>query len=74
MSLIIRWNRHAIKQLDYAIAYIQNSSPINAEKFKRDVLQKIDDLQKYPEKYSPDKFKVDNDGSFKAFELHSYRI
>ena len=74
MSLTIKWNRHAIEQFDHAIAFIENDSPVNAEKFKTDILYKIDRLLKNPEKYSPDKYKVNNDGSFRAFELHRYRI
>ncbi len=27
-----------------------------------------------PEYYSPDKYKLDNDGSYRAFEKHRYRI
>lgn len=74
MHLVIQWNRQALKQFDKAIAYIENDSPANAEKFKRDILFKIDDLLKHPEKYAIDKYKINNDGSFRAFELHRHRI
>ncbi len=74
MPLVIQWNRRTIEQFDDAITYIENDSPANAEKSKRDILHKIDELLKYPEKYSPDKYKTNNDGSFRAFELHHYRI
>lgn len=74
MPLVIQWNRRAVKQFDDAITYIQNDSAANGEKFKTDILHKIDGLLKYPEKYSSDKFKTNNDGSFRAFELHRYRI
>ena len=74
MYLVIQWNRRALKQFDNAIAYIENDSPVNAEKFKKDILFQIDDLLKYPEKYATDKYKTNNDGSFRAFELHRYRI
>ena len=39
-----------------------------------DILNEIDYLLKYPENYSPDKYKINNDNSFRAFELHHYRI
>ena|SRR5215210_4658008 len=74
MHSVIQWNRHALTQFDYAIAYIENDSPANAKKFKRDILFKIDGLLRYPEKYAIDKYKINNDGSFRAFELHRYRI
>lgn len=53
MPLVINWNRRTIKQFDDAIAYIENDSSANAEKFKRDILYKIDDLLKYPENILP---------------------
>jgi len=74
MALLIKWNKRAIKHFEEAITYIENDSRTNAEKFKRDILHKIDGLLKYPEKYSPDKNKINNDGSFRVFELHRYRI
>ncbi len=27
-----------------------------------------------PEIYGPDKYKINNDGSYRAFEIHKYRI
>jgi len=70
----IRWNKKAVQQLEKAIAYIEEDSIANADKFKIEILDRIDSLLKHPEKYSPDKYKMNNDGSFRAFELHSYRI
>ncbi len=37
MPLVIKWNKHALKQFDDAIEYILNDSPANAEKFKIDI-------------------------------------
>ncbi|MEI9944931.1 MAG: type II toxin-antitoxin system RelE/ParE family toxin [Chitinophagaceae bacterium] len=45
-----------------------------AEKFKKDIFFKIELLPKHPERHAPDKYKLKNDGSFRAFELHHYRI
>jgi plasmid stabilization system protein ParE len=74
MTLNIKWNRKAIEQLDEAIKYIEVDSVANAKKVKKKILFKIDDLLRHPERYSPDKYKTENDGSFRAFELHRYRI
>ena len=71
---MIKWNKKAIRQFDEAIEYIKKQSPANAEKVKKAMLLKIDTLQKYPEHHAPDKYKTNNDGSFRAFELHHYRI
>jgi plasmid stabilization system protein ParE len=74
MALSIKWNKRAVKQFDDAITYIENDSPTNAEKFRRDILHEIDRLLKHSENHSPDKYKINNDGTFRAFELHRYRV
>ena len=67
-------SERAIQQFEDAIEYIEKDSVANSEKFKRDILQKIDRLLTYPENYSLDKYKLNNDGTFRAFEIHRYRI
>ena len=74
MHLIIKWNRGALNQLIKAIEYIQEDSLQNAEKVKDEILLEITALTTHPEKYPPDKYKLNNDGSFRAFELHRYRL
>jgi plasmid stabilization system protein ParE len=74
MALIIKWNKRAITQFDEAIEYIESDSSANAEKVKKEILLTIDSLLQHPEKYNPDKYKTQNDGSFRAFELYHYRI
>ena len=72
--LNIRWNKRAIQQLDEAIEYIKTDSPANSEKVRKEILLKISELIKHPKLYNPDKYKINNDGSFRAFELYRYRI
>src|SRR4051794_12982411 len=74
MARSIKWNKKAIDQFEKAISYIEEDSIANADKFKVDILSRIDGLLNQPEMFSVDKFKVNNDGTFRAFELHSYRI
>jgi plasmid stabilization system protein ParE len=74
MILLIKWNSRALIQFDDLVKYIQEDSLIAAEKVKLGILIKIDSLLKHPEKYNPDKFKLNNDGSFRAFEIYHYRI
>ena len=74
MQVIIKWNRSALNQLIKAIEYIQEDSEQNAEKVKNDLLSEITTLASHPEKYPSDKYKLNNDSSFRAFELHRYRI
>ncbi len=70
----IKWNKLALLQLDDAISYIEKDSPLNADKVRTTLLLKITELTKHPEKYNPDKFKLNNDGTFRAFEIYKYRV
>ena len=74
MAIFIKWNRKALQQFDEAIAYINARSPHSADKVQKDLLAKIDGLLKHPERYNLDKYKKDNNGSFRAFEIYHYRI
>lgn len=71
----IIWLSKAKEDLKQIIHYIKQDSPQNAAKVKAEVLQKITDLLTYPERYSPDKYKLLNANSkFRAFELHKIRV
>jgi plasmid stabilization system protein ParE len=70
----ITWSKTALKQFEAAIVYISSDSIQNAEKVRREILEKIDRLIFYPETNTPDKYKTNNDGSYRAFELHHYRV
>lgn len=74
MEIAIRWKQKAVNQFTDAIKYIEKDSPLNAKKFKKEILKKIDNLFFQPERYQPDKFKKNNDGSYRAFEIFCYRI
>ena len=54
--------------------YIQKDSFENARKVKSGILNSIEELSKHPLKHPPDKYKRDNDLTFRAYELFSYRI
>ena len=74
MSIIIKWNKHAFSELIKAIEYINNDSPQNAKKVKEDIFTTVNKLLTHPDFFAPDKYKLNNDGSFRSFEIHSYRI
>ena len=74
MELTIRWKREAVKQFSDAAKYIERDSLISAEKFESEILKKIEELLLQPERYQPDKFKINNDGSYRAFKKFNYRI
>jgi len=70
----ITWSKTALEQFEAAMNYIAEDSIQNAEKVRKEILEKIEKLISSPEIYSPDKYKTNNDGSYRAFELHRYRI
>ncbi|MES2774459.1 MAG: type II toxin-antitoxin system RelE/ParE family toxin [Bacteroidota bacterium] len=70
----VRWPLAAQKQLSKAYAYILKFSYQNAEKVKNDILSSTRKIAENPERYPPDKYRNNNDGSFRAYELHRYRI
>jgi plasmid stabilization system protein ParE len=70
----IRWSDPARRELKRFISYIKSDSPQNAENVKRDILEKVRSLTKNPERFTPDQFKIENDGSVRYFELYSMRI
>jgi plasmid stabilization system protein ParE len=70
----ISWDKQAINYFREAIRYIRKDSPQNADKVKKEILEKISELSKRPEIHSVDKYKVSDKGNFRAFELHRLRI
>jgi plasmid stabilization system protein ParE len=70
----IVWNKLAVKQFADAIAYIRSDSPQNAEKVKEDLLKEIEKLIAAHAIFSPDKYKLNNDGNYRAFEKFKFRV
>ncbi|MCY7422397.1 MAG: type II toxin-antitoxin system RelE/ParE family toxin [Chitinophagaceae bacterium] len=70
----ISWDKQATIQLSKAISFVREDSPQNADKVKKEILGRIDKLVSAPEINPPDKYKMNNSGNFRAFELHHYRI
>ena len=46
----------------------------NAEEVRNAVLEKIEYISNHPESCAPDKYKINNDGHYRAFELHRLRV
>lgn len=70
----IRWDKQAAIYFSESISYIRKDSPKNADKVKREILKKISELPLQPEVHAPDKYKQNNPGNYRAFELHRFRI
>ncbi len=70
----VTWDKTASESFRTAINYIRQDSIKNAEKVKLELITNIKALSVHPEKYPSDKYKLNNDGSYRAFELHHYRV
>lgn len=68
------WENEAKRQLQEVYEYIKQFSLQNAVKVRTDIISKTDELPENPERYPPDKYKLNNDGSYRAFEIYRYRI
>ena len=74
MAIKIVWNKRPITSLNKALKYISKDSYLQAEKVENRILDAIDDLIINPERHPLDQYKINNDGSFRAFEQDNYRI
>jgi addiction module RelE/StbE family toxin len=72
--MVTSWSPAAHKQLRKAFEYIRKDSLQNAEKVKNEIIELSEKLVDHPERFSLDKYRKQNDGTFRAFEIHSYRI
>ena len=71
---IVTWDKAAYQSLQKAYDYISKDSLQNAEKVRGNILKIIRGLPDNPERFPPDKLKVNNKGNYRAFEKFSYRI
>jgi plasmid stabilization system protein ParE len=68
------WTRRAQQHMAALYNYISNDSPQNAIVVIYDIVAAMEKAIVNPDCYNPDKYKKDNDGSYRAFEKHRYRI
>jgi plasmid stabilization system protein ParE len=70
----IEWSRQALLQFNKAILHIAADSAQNAENVQAEILEKIEGIVVSPERYPPDEYKLQNNGAYRAFELHRLRV
>ncbi|HMO63150.1 MAG TPA: type II toxin-antitoxin system RelE/ParE family toxin [Ferruginibacter sp.] len=68
------WTKRSLQHMRALYKYIGENSPQNALKVVNDIIAAMEKITANPEYYNPDKYKIDNDGSYRAFEKHRYRI
>jgi plasmid stabilization system protein ParE len=68
------WTKRSQKQMRQVFKHISKDSPKNAAKVVQEIADAVYKAIQNPEIYGPDKYKTDNDGSYRAVEKHHYRI
>lgn len=68
------WTKRSLKQLKKIHSHINKDSPKNASKVVEEIAESVSKAIHNPEIYAADKYKIDNDGGYRAFEKHHYRI
>lgn len=68
------WTMISQKQMRQAYKHISKDSPKNAAKVIAEIAEAVHKAISNPEVYGPDKYKINNDGSYRALEKHRYRI
>jgi plasmid stabilization system protein ParE len=72
--MVTIWSKTAMSELRKAYHYIQLDSIQNAEIVRDEIIDITIALPRHPEKYPLDKFKKNNDGTWRAFEKYHYRV
>jgi plasmid stabilization system protein ParE len=72
-KLKVVWDIEAKTQLHEAYKFIQKDSLQNAVKVRDSIIAATASLSHHFV-HTADKYKLNNDGSYRAFELYSYRI
>jgi plasmid stabilization system protein ParE len=68
------WTKRSQIQMRQVFKHISKDSPKNAAKVVQEIADAVYKAIQNPEVYGPDKYKTDNDGSYRAFEKHHYRV
>ncbi|QQR98345.1 MAG: type II toxin-antitoxin system RelE/ParE family toxin [Sphingobacteriales bacterium] len=70
----VLWNATARKEVKKIYKYIEKESAQNAKKVINEIIEATEKLDINPERFGLDKYKNDNNGSYRYFELYRYRI
>ncbi|MGN6438354.1 MAG: type II toxin-antitoxin system RelE/ParE family toxin [Agriterribacter sp.] len=70
----IVWTKRSQQHLAAAYEYISKDSEKSARKVVNAIVNAMDRTIENPDYYALDKYKIDNDGSYRYFEKHHYRV
>lgn len=68
------WTKRSQQHMKQAYQFISNDSIQNAKRVIEEITLAANKAVDNPEIYNPDKYKKNNDGSYRAFEKHHYRV
>lgn len=68
------WTRRSQQDMLALYKYISKDSPKAAQKVVNDIISATERAIDNPNYYNPDKHKTNNDGSYRAFEKHRFRV
>src|SRR5690606_9119799 len=68
------WDEQALIEVERSLEWIGKTSLHQTELVEQAILSRIELIRVHPERFPPDKYKINNQGSYRAFETHSYRI
>jgi plasmid stabilization system protein ParE len=68
------WDNDALRVFDEFLNYVSEDSPANASIVAKAVIEVFNKIQQYPYIFPSDKYKSNNDNSYRAFELYRIRI
>lgn len=70
----IVWTKRSLKNLQMIFDYISKDSLQNANKVINDIVKSMEKAQTNAFIYNVDKYKINNDSNYRAFEKHHYRV
>ena len=72
---VIVWDKNAFEHFKEAFGDLKETKNLSyATKFRNKILKSVSELLDNPELYERDRFRIDNDGSYRAFENFNFRI
>ena len=72
--MVVIWSKQAQEELKKVFKKISLDSLQNAEKVRDTIIDLTLALPLHPKKFPLDKYKTDNDGSWRAFEKYHLRV
>lgn len=73
-EIAVIWTETTKKQLQEIYLYIAEESILQADRIFNKLVESTTVLPKHPKKHPLDKYKTDNNGNYRAYELFHYRI